>query len=128
LAQAQEVDLRIEVGVDQKTLIQRYQEAALVAYSPFNEPFGLVPLEAMACGKPVVGVNEGGIRETVVDQCTGLLVERDAARFGDAIKTLLENPGLAEQYGNNGRKHAVENWSWAKSVQILEQNLFSMIP
>jgi glycosyltransferase involved in cell wall biosynthesis len=123
LAHEKEVDLHLKVGVDQKTLIQKYRNAALVAYSPFNEPFGLVPLEAMACGKPVVGVKEGGIRETVLDQFTGLLVDRDAVKFGQAVQILLENPALAQQYGSNGRKHVLENWSWKKSIKDLEQHL-----
>lgn len=121
LAKENEVELHIEVGVNQATLVQKYNNAVLVAYAPYNEPFGLVPLEAMACGKPVVGVDEGGVKETVVNQYTGLLVERDPRKFGEAIQLLLEEPTLRNQYGKNGRKHTLENWSWEKSVNKLEQ-------
>ena len=121
LAKEKEVELHIEVGVNQSTLIQKYNNAVLVAYAPYNEPFGLVPLEAMACGKPVVGVDEGGVKETIVNQYTGLLVERDPRKFGEAIQLLLEDPTLIDQYGKNGRKHTLENWSWEKSVDKLEQ-------
>ena len=127
LAQASEVDLHIEVGLDQPTLTQRYKDALFVAYAPYNEPFGLVPLEAMACGKPVVGVNEGGIRETVVDSYTGFLVERDPLRFGKAIQTLIADPALIEQYGQNGRRHVTENWSWERSVADLEKHMRQVI-
>jgi len=123
LAGEKEVDLRIEVGVDQKTLVQKYKRSALVAYAPYNEPFGLVPLEAMACGRPVVGVDEGGIKETVIDKYTGLLVERDAQKFGQAIQSLLENRPLIAEYGSNGRKHVLEQWSWEKSVSNLERHM-----
>jgi len=75
----------------------------------------------MACGKPVVGVDEGGVKETIVNQYTGLLVERDPRKFGEAIQLLLEDPTLIDQYGKNGRKHTLENWSWEKSVDKLEQ-------
>jgi glycosyltransferase involved in cell wall biosynthesis len=127
LAMEKGVDLHIEVGVDQETLVRRYNRAVLIAYAPYNEPFGLVPLEAMACGKPVIGVNEGGVKETVVNEYTGLLVERDARKFGEAVKLLLETPALIDQYGRNGRMNALENWSWDKSVDKLEQYLYQVI-
>lgn len=117
------VELQIEVGVDQQTLVRRYSDAILVAYAPYSEPFGLVPLEAMACGKPVVGVNEGGIKETVVNHSTGLLVERDPQSFGKAIQQLLDDPALAEQYGAQGRRYVMEKWSWERSVDELEKHL-----
>jgi glycosyltransferase involved in cell wall biosynthesis len=121
------VDLSIEVRIDQETLVRRYNGATLVAYAPYNEPFGLVPLEAMSCCKPVVGVDEGGIRETVANGLTGILVERDPKKFGNAIQLLLENTGLADQYGMNGRKYVLENWSWEKAVSSLEQHLYGVI-
>lgn len=127
LAMEKGVDLHIEVGVDQETLVRRYNGAVLIAYAPYNEPFGLVPLEAMACGKPVIGVNEGGVKETVINEYTGLLVERDARKFGEAVKFLLETPALIDQYGRNGRMNALENWSWDKSVDKLEQYLYQVI-
>ncbi len=124
LAKEKGVELQIEVGVDQATLIRRYNNAALVAYAPYNEPFGLVPLEAMACGKSVIGVNEGGVKETVVDNFTGCLVDRNPRKFAEVIQLLLENPSLADQYGRNGRKHVLENWSWEKSASNLEQQMY----
>jgi glycosyltransferase involved in cell wall biosynthesis len=127
LAKEKGVDLRIEVGVDPATLVQKYNAATLVVYAPYNEPFGLVPLEAMACGKPVVGVNEGGVKETVIHAFSGLLVDRDARKFGQALQTLLETPTLIDQYGRNGRLHVLENWSWDKAVQKLEGQLSRVI-
>jgi glycosyltransferase involved in cell wall biosynthesis len=107
--------------VTQSTLIRKYNNAILVAYEPYREPFGLVPLEAMACGKPVVGVDEGGVKETIVNQYTGLIVERNPRKFGEALQLLLEDPTLIDQYGKNGRKHTSANWSWETSVKKLEQ-------
>jgi glycosyltransferase involved in cell wall biosynthesis len=127
LAKLKDVDLHIEVGVDQNTLIQKYNDAILVVYAPYNEPFGLVPLEAMACGKPVVGIDEGGVKETIIHGITGLLVERDPFNFGKAIQSLLEDPTLAEQYGTNGRKHVLENWTWEKSTADIERRLHEVV-
>ena len=127
LSKENRVELQIEVGVDQETLVRRYNEAILVAYAPYNEPFGLVPLEAMACGKPVIAVDEGGIKETVVDNSTGLLVERDPRSFGKAIQHLLDDPGLVEQYGSQSRRYVMEKWSWERSVDQLEKHLQQVV-
>lgn len=123
LARENGVELHIEVGVDQQTLVRRYNEAILVAYAPYNEPFGLVPLEAMACGKPVVAVDEGGVKETVVNRSTGLLIERNPQKFGKAIQDLLNDPARIKQYGLQGRTHVMEKWSWEQSVIQLEKHL-----
>jgi glycosyltransferase involved in cell wall biosynthesis len=127
LAEKQEVDLQIELKLDQEELVERYNNALLIAYAPYNEPFGLVPLEAMACARPVVGIQEGGVIETVVNEKTGLLINRDPEKFGKAIQHLLENPLLSEQYGRNGREHILEYWSWGKSVKNLEQTMYNLI-
>ncbi len=126
-AKEKDVDLHVEVGIDQNALVQKYRDAMLVAYAPYNEPFGLVPLEAMACGKSVVGVCEGGIKETVIDQYTGFLVDRDPRKFAEAVQKLIGNPPLADQFGRNGRQHVLENWSWEKSVSNLQKQFQSLI-
>jgi glycosyltransferase involved in cell wall biosynthesis len=123
LAARHGVELSVEVRVCQATLVDRYCRAALVAYAPRNEPFGLVPLEAMACGTAVVGVREGGVQETIVHEHTGLLVERDPERFGAAIRQLLDNPALTAGYGRNGRRYVLDSWSWEQSVKQVQQNL-----
>ncbi len=127
LARKYDVDLKIELRLSQAMLVQRYNKSLLVAYAPHNEPFGLVPLEAMSCSKPVVGIREGGVMETVKDKKTGFLIDRDPEKFGKAIQYLLENPLLAAQYGKNGREHVLEFWSWEKSVSNLEQYMYDLI-
>lgn len=109
------------VGEDQ--LVDAYNRAAVVAYASSLEPFGFVPLEAMACGTPVVGVAEGGVRETVLNGQTGFLAERDAADFGRAIDRLLRNRTLAERMGTAGRQHVLDNWTWDQSAAMLEHHL-----
>jgi glycosyltransferase involved in cell wall biosynthesis len=81
----------------------------------------------MACGKPVVGVNEGGVKETVVDHVTGLLIERDSHKFANAVECLLGDPELRVQYGQHGREHVLNHWSWEKAVEKLEQNMLRVI-
>lgn len=91
LAHSLKVDLEILNLIDDKKLVSLYNKAILVLYAPYLEPFGLVPLEAMGCGTPVVAVKEGGVRETVRHKKTGLHTQRDEALFAEATIELLLN-------------------------------------
>ena len=62
--------------------------ATAVVYTPTNEHFGIVPLEAMAAGRPVLACNSGGPRESVLHGATGFLAEPDAAAFARAMAHL----------------------------------------
>jgi glycosyltransferase involved in cell wall biosynthesis len=116
LARSHSVSIEMEVGVSDEELIRFYNRAALTAYAPVNEPFGLVALESMACGTPIVAVGEGGICESVITGRVGLLVERDVGKFARAITHMMDRPGLREEYGTNGRKEVVEKWRWEEAV------------
>lgn len=119
------VNMEIEVGVDQDQLIRRYNQARLFVYAPINEPLGLAPLEAMACGTPVIAVNEGGVCETVKDGITGWLVERDVTRFAKATEYLLSNPDQWAIYGAQARKDVLNNWTWDAAAKHMEQMLIA---
>ncbi len=113
------VAVRFLRAVDDESLVRWYNTARLTACTPHREPFGLVALEGMACGRPVVGVREGGVAETVQDGRTGLLVERDPAQFAGAVRTLLEDESLARRYGEAGRTCVEERWSWERTTSRL---------
>lgn len=117
------VDLTIETNVNGWTLVQRYNEAAALLYAPIREPLGLVPLEAMACETPVVGVAEGGVKETVVDGVTGLLTDRDPERFAAAVRRLLDDAELGDKLGRAGRQRVLEQWSWDRAARRVEESL-----
>lgn len=119
LAKRYHINLEVLSKVDAKELRILYNRARFCVYAPVMEPFGLVPLEAMACGTAVVGVREGGVQESVLHEHTGLLIDRDPKQFGKAIKSLIDNPSLAETYGCNGREHVTQNWTWEKSTAML---------
>ena len=123
LAKARNVSLEIRSKLNTDELAREYRQAALCVYAPIDEPFGLVPLEAMACGTAVVGVREGGVAESVVHEQTGLLVRRDLRAFADATRYLLSASEVRAEYGWNGREHVVAHWSWDRSVADLERHL-----
>jgi len=123
LARKLNVDMTLMRNISDETLVELYNQAKVVAYAPLREPFGLVPLEAMACGTPVVAVRDGGIPETVIDGQTGMLVPRDPASFAEAIERFISDPKLAQAFGENGRTHVLKNWTWERAVDILEAYL-----
>jgi glycosyltransferase involved in cell wall biosynthesis len=92
-------------------------------YAPRLEPFGLAPLEANACGLPVIAVAEGGVRETVVDQVNGLLVENNPVAMAEAIARLSSDPSLARKLGAKARHAVKENWDLNAAIDRLEQKL-----
>jgi len=123
LARAKAVNLRIEVGIADKDVVALLNRAAMLVYAPRLEPFGFAPLEANACGLPVVAVAEGGVRETVFDGINGLLVEDDPAAVAGAIGRLLGDPSYAARLGTAGREMVESDWSLAASIDRLERRL-----
>jgi glycosyltransferase involved in cell wall biosynthesis len=111
LASSLDVYLDILNLVDDEKLVSLYNKAKLVLYAPYLEPFGLVPLEAMSCGTPVVAVKEGGVRETVIHEKTGLHTERDESLFAEAILELLTNVEKRNQMSKNGIKSVNGYWT-----------------
>jgi glycosyltransferase involved in cell wall biosynthesis len=128
LAEDSAVRIDLLENIDNQRLLQLYNEAGVVAYAPLREPFGLVPLEAMACAAPLVAVREGGIKESVVDRTTGLLVDRNPVSFGNAIRMLLDDPQLAARYGRQGREEVRTNWSWESAMATLQAHLSAALP
>jgi glycosyltransferase involved in cell wall biosynthesis len=121
------VTLQIQTRLDAEQMAIEHNRARLCIYSPVAEPFGLVPLEAMACGTPVVGIAEGGVQEIIRHEQTGLLIERDAKKFGAAIQALLNNPERLAIYGQNARTYVLEQWSWERSTKVLEEHLHEVV-
>ena len=84
------LDVELVVGPSDEELGALYRSCALLVFTARNEDFGIVPLEAMASGTPVLAVDSGGPRETVVHGRTGWLVPRDPERFADRIAEALD--------------------------------------
>lgn len=100
--------------------------AAVMAYAPRLEPFGYPPLEAAACGLPVVAQAEGGVRETVIDGETGLLVD-DEGELHLALERILNDEVLARRIGVAARHRAVSTWSLSAATDRLESHLLELV-
>jgi glycosyltransferase involved in cell wall biosynthesis len=127
LARLLRVDFKPVVSIDDDTLVDILNRAQLLVYTPRLEPFGFAPLEANACGLPVVAVAEGGVRETVRDGVNGILVEHDPQAVGTAISYLIKHPAEAARMGQDGRRLVAEDWSVASAVERLEKNLVKAV-
>ena len=123
LAAEKQVRLTMLTMIKVDELVRLYNTARVTVYAPVMEPFGLVSLESMACGTPVVGVREGGVRESVVNGQTGILVDRVPEAFAQAVRTLLEDRELVRRYGAQARKYVSERWTWERAVERIERHL-----
>jgi glycosyltransferase involved in cell wall biosynthesis len=126
LADQNEIELQVLTNLNTEELVLQYNLAKICVYAPIKEPFGLVPLEAMACGTPVVGVQEGGVGEIILNNRTGLLVERDPVLFARAVLSLLAEPEKCAHFGQQAREYSKNGWGWEKSTATLEGFLTSI--
>ncbi|WP_234484166.1 glycosyltransferase [Noviherbaspirillum pedocola] len=93
----------------------RYYYSAADAFvtTPWYEPFGITPVEAMACGTPVIGAEVGGIKDTVVDGVTGYLVPpNDPDAVAQRLALLRNAPEHARRMGRQGMLRANRNYTW----------------
>jgi alpha-maltose-1-phosphate synthase len=125
----------IEKMVSKPEVIQLYSHAQVFCCPSVYEPFGIINLEAMACGAPVVASATGGILEVVVENETGFLVPFDqdpatsfpthpdqfARDLAAKLAALLADPDKCRRFGADGRKRVEEHFSWtAIAAQTIE--------
>jgi len=98
-----------------------YGAADVCVMPSYSESFGLVALEAQACGRPVVASSVSGLRSVLRDEISGYLIEaHDPAIYADRIGRLLDDPELGEQMGRRGRLLA-QRFSWSRTADRLDQ-------
>jgi glycosyltransferase involved in cell wall biosynthesis len=130
------LDLADQVGVADRVRLpgaaapaqmpQWYRSADVVACTPWYEPFGLTPLEAMACGVPVVTYAVGGLQESVVDGLTGLQVPPgDVSALAAALHRVCAEPALRERLGRAAVHRARAYYTWDRTASLLGQTYTS---
>jgi glycosyltransferase involved in cell wall biosynthesis len=123
LAVRLKVDVTFKRCVSDFELVSLYNEAKLFVYAPYLEPFGLVVLEAMACGTPVFAVKEGGVRESVTHNETGILADRDEEVFAESMLDLLHDDQKRKRLTRNALDAVRGFWTWKHAAQRLEVHL-----
>ncbi len=121
----------IAVGVVPPVDVPAYYAIGDVAVFPstFEEPFGMVAIEAMAAGLPVIVSNRGGFPEYVADGVNGMVLDRDRP-VDDLVKrlrALLSDPALAERLGKAGRRTVEERFTWERVAAEIEQTYDSLL-
>ncbi len=111
--------VRFEPPCPQDELAQWYRAATLMLTPSHTESFGLVALEAQACGTPVVAAGVGGLRTVVRDGVSGVLVDgHDPADWARAIRRLVRAPGLLRELSAGALRHA-SAFGWSATVDRL---------
>lgn len=110
---------------DTKTLLLKKSHCLL--YTPANEHFGIVPLEAMYCGLPVIAVSSGGPLETVQEPETGFLCSPIAEEFADKMQLLCRDRELAVQMGQRGRLRVRDHFSFESFGMQLDSLIKSLL-
>jgi D-inositol-3-phosphate glycosyltransferase len=122
IARAHGVEDRVEFRgrLERAEVPPLLRSADVVVTVPWYEPFGIVPLEAMACGVPVVATAVGGMIDTVVDGVTGIHVPpRRPDLVAQAVRHLLADPALRATLGTAGARRARERYSWERVADAI---------
>lgn len=121
LADDKGVDLEIKEGIETVKLCRAYNQSKVLLAVAHLEPFGLSVIESLACGTPVIAVDEGGYRETILHQKSGLLIKRDSLALAKSLEILLTNQPLRQKMGLQGIKDIQNRFMWENTVRKIEK-------
>lgn len=125
LAARSKVDLKIERAISDESLLGLYRSARAVLCFQHNEPYGLVPLEAMACGKPVIARNSGGFADNIRDRETGLLFTDSFSEARDLILEVISDGFVSRELSDAGRDFVVSSRTPESCAQRLAHVILS---
>jgi len=120
----------IFAGRKNREVLKYYYAAAdIFVTTPWYEPFGITPLEAMACGTPVIGADVGGIKHSVENGKTGFLVPaNDPDALAMRIDELLTDAALLEKFKHNAIKRVYSMFTWSKVAQMMSSLYERVLP
>lgn len=134
-------NLAKELGIEEKVkflgwikeekLPRWYAQAKLVVFCAQDEPFGIIPVEAMASGTAVIATKSGGVGESVLEGKTGFLVRSPNPRIlAEKVKVVLTDEKRLKKMNKIARRHVEKNFSWERTVEIIEhffENLYNQL-
>lgn len=122
LQQSDRVIFRTSISNNERASLMR--TATAVLYTPDREHFGIVPIESMYCGTPVVAVASGGPLETILHNHTGFLCEQTPTAFAQAIARFVQEPQLSQQMGAEGKKRVEKLFTNDTFSVALEEQMY----
>ncbi len=118
--------VEIKTDVSDSEMVDLYSRCTAVLFTAKNEDWGIVPVEAMASGKPVVAVDEGGPSESVENWDTGFLVESEPEEIGSKMSELVGNTKMYKDMCKNSRERAKE-FTWEKFAEKMDKRINEVV-
>jgi len=112
--------------ISDKVLRNYYSKSKITVCTGNKESFGLIPLESASCGAVVLAVNEGGYKETIIQNKTGYLVEKNPIKIALEIERILGDEKQLQIVAKTARENVINNWSWNRSTNVLKLILQSL--
>lgn len=110
--------------VSNDKLPRLYSEAKIVVFLGENEPFGIIPVEAMSSGTPVIGLNSGGVKESIKNGKTGILLgNKNPENLANRMGKLLRDEKALKIMSRNARRHVELNFSWDLTTDKIDKLL-----
>lgn len=125
VARAAGLPVRFETGCTDEEMAALYASSLACVFTPPNEDWGIVPLEAMAAGTPVMASNGGGVRESVVDGVTGWLLPHDPQAFADRMIDVAAAGDRLDPMRQAARQRAAE-FGWDRFVSRIDEVMVAL--
>ena len=117
--------IRFEPNPSDKRYYSLYSDCFSVLFPAINEDWGIVPVEAMAYGKPVIAANQGGPKESVLHGKTGWHAEPDAKSFASLMSKLVSSPALYRSFSKAAAKRA-KQFDWKEFASEMDDEMQSL--
>jgi glycosyltransferase involved in cell wall biosynthesis len=127
LARSLDVVLEVKKMVTDDKLVELLSGAICMIYSSNLEPFGFAPLEANACGTPVIAVAEGGVRETIIHGKNGFLANPNSESIAKYIQQLIDNQELKKEISKFSIENVQQNWTLAQCSERINLAIESVV-
>ena len=127
LARSLNVVLEVKKMVTDAQLVELLSGAICMIYSSNLEPFGFAPLEANACGTPVIAVAEGGVRETIIHKKNGFLSESKPEKIAKYIQQLIDSQELKKEISKFAIENVQQNWTLAQCSERINLAIKSVV-